>query len=190
MNGDDWQAGEEWRPIAGSRGYEVSDQGRVRRGDRMLKPSLYSTGYLMVDVYKSDGTHRRHGVHALVCEAFIGPRPPMHESCHVNGVRTDNRLANLRYGTRKDNMRDQYRHGTRICGDRHPRAKLSYEKADVIRKCHAGGQSIRSLAAAFRVDKRAVQNLLRGKTWNPLTDEERDEFKAELDALVRETRHA
>jgi hypothetical protein len=162
---DDWQPGEEWRPVPGSRGYEVSDLGRVRRGDRLLNPCLYSTGYLVADVYFADGTHRRRGVHTLVCEAFIGPRPPLHECCHINGRPSDNRLANLRYGTRRDNMRDQFRHGTRILGERHPMSKLSYEKADAIREAYGRGLGVNNLARKYGVDKKAIQNLLRGKTW-------------------------
>lgn len=177
----------DWKPIPDSRGYEVSDLGQVRRNGKPLNPCRYSTGYLVADIYYDDGSHRRHGVHTLVCAAFIGPRPDKHECCHINGNREDNRLTNLRYGTRRENMRDQFRHGTRVRGDNHPQAKLSYEKADVIRKCHLGGQSIRSLAAAFGVDKRAVQNLLRGRTWaNPLNEAERDAALRELNTPVRE----
>lgn len=55
---------------------------------------------------------RRLFIHRMVLEAFVGPCPPGMEVLHINGVRDDNRLANLRYGTRSENMIDALRHGT------------------------------------------------------------------------------
>lgn len=174
----DWQVGsleiEEWRPVPNGRGYEVSNLGRVRRGDRMLKPCLYSTGYRVVDVHYEDGTHRRRGVHTLVCEAFIRPALKGEQVCHGNGEKEDNRLANLRYGSAADNMLDQFLHGSRIRGDRHPGAKLSYAKADEIRRRNAGGEGMLKLAREYGVDKKAVLNLIHGKTWvRPASSEHR-----------------
>ena len=165
----DWQKGdlERWRTIPDTIGYEVSDLGRLRRGDRILAGCVYSTGYRMASLHFADGGIVRKAYHALVCEAFIGPRPDGHEVRHLNGDPLDNRLANLAYGTRAENMADQYRHGTRIAGDAHPRAKLSHEAARIIRERHGGGASIRGLAREYGVNKRAIQNLLRGKTWKP-----------------------
>lgn len=156
---------DEWRPIPDSRGYEVSDLGRVRRGDRILRGCTYSTGYVMHVIYLNDGSKWRVAEHVLVCELFHGSRPEGFECCHINGAKTDNRAANLRWGSRVDNMRDQFLHGTRVRGDTHPRAKLSYEKADEIRLRRASGESLMSLSRNYAVNKKAILNLLAGKTW-------------------------
>lgn len=50
-------------------------------------------------------------VHRLVADAWIGPKPEMLQTMHKNGVRTDNRPCNLRYGTAKDNALDRTKHG-------------------------------------------------------------------------------
>lgn len=42
-------------------------------------------------------------IHQIVLEAFCGPCPDGMEVLHGNGIRTDNRLSNLRYGTRSEN---------------------------------------------------------------------------------------
>ena len=114
---------ERWIPIPGHLGYEVSDQGRVRSVDRIvphpngdltlqgkvLKPVAGKRGYLAVTV------GRPVTVHSLVTLAFLGPRPEGQEVRHLNGQRHDNRLENLEYGTKDENMQDMVEHGTQWC---------------------------------------------------------------------------
>lgn len=115
----------EWRAVVGYEGYyEVSGDGRVRSIDRMISSSQGATyfrsgvplkastnkqtGYRMVNVR---GTTR--SVHRLVCEAFHGSPPPGKPlACHANGIRTDNRASNIRWGSYGDNMDDCLAHGT------------------------------------------------------------------------------
>lgn len=124
---------EEWRPVVGLEGsYEVSNRGKVRSLDRViedrrgvrrrvsgrtLKPGT-NQGYFCVSL----AGHTR-SVHQLVLEAFVGPYPSKtHEVCHNNGDKTDNRLENLRYGTRSENTLDMVRHGM------HPMARKTHCK--------------------------------------------------------------
>lgn len=119
---------EEWRPIPGWEGYyEVSNGGRVRslarvivnkHGDeqkfrgRMLTARMGNRGYLCVRLSR-DGKHKRARVHRLVAEAFHGvPTDENLVCCHNNGVKTDNRAINLRWGTLASNYHDMEKHGT------------------------------------------------------------------------------
>jgi hypothetical protein len=123
---------ERWRPVPGfGTRYEVSDQGRVRSRaksaeERMRSLSANSQGYHTVDLWNGDGTSATKRVHRLVLEAFVGPAPAGHEACHGNGDRTDNRLENLRWDVRTENMRDVVRHGHNVnsqkqaCPQGHP----------------------------------------------------------------------
>lgn len=118
------------------KGYAVTDCGRVisfwrRRGplsifgddgeelrtfDRKDRKGR-STGYRSVCLSR-DGLRRNFYVHELVLVAFVGPRPsPDHEVLHGNGVRDDNRLENLRWGTVQENADDRRRHGRVPSGD-------------------------------------------------------------------------
>jgi len=109
---------EEWRPVVGYEGlYEVSDQGRVkslprttgrRSPEYVLTPKLHDSKKLYLDVHLRDAAGRPHTrkVHHLVAEAFIGPRPPGQIVRHGLGGPSDNRLANLRYGTQAQNRAD------------------------------------------------------------------------------------
>jgi hypothetical protein len=118
---------EEWRPVVGHPSYEVSSLGAVRSVDRTLLCGDGRTrrfkGRPVKGAYdKRMGYHRvmlyDHAkatgftVHSLVTEAFIGPPPPGEEVRHKNGDPKDNRLSNLEYGTRSQNMQDAVRHGT------------------------------------------------------------------------------
>lgn len=123
---------ETWRPVVGYEGlYEVSDMGRVRSVDRLVwrdgaqyskphqvpKPGrlkaihVQQLGYVGVMLWK-DGEVSNHRVHRLVLEAFVGAAPEGTETLHGNGIRHDNRLANLRWGTWAENYADRIRHGT------------------------------------------------------------------------------
>ena len=124
-------ANEEWRPIPGYEGaYEVSSFGRVRSLDRvtdrgrrwkgrMMTPAALRNGYLVVTLWR-DGAQRTPLVHRLVLTAFVGDPLEGHEALHRNGVRDDNRLDNLAWGTHSDNQYDQIAHGT------HPKASLTH----------------------------------------------------------------
>ncbi len=120
---------EEWRSVVGHEGaYEVSDLGRVRsltRGvhcvrrngepwlrtspGRVLRAGPSLSGHLSVVVGKGNTC----AVHRLVLEAFVGVCPKGHEALHLNHNPADNRLVNLRYGTRSENIRMDYEAGNR-----------------------------------------------------------------------------
>lgn len=119
---------ERWLPVVGFDGlYEVSDLGRVRSlarvvphrsSGRLTLPERVMAGsrratrkYQMVNLWKDGRQHAKY-VHALVLEAFVGPRPPGYDACHYDGCVTNNRLDNLRWDTRSANMIDAMRHGT------------------------------------------------------------------------------
>lgn len=118
---------EVWKPVVGYEGYyEVSDRGRVRSVDRIiickggqvrkLRGKIMSLqskgdfGHLQV-ILQRCGEYRHWAVHQLVAVAFIGECPEGMETCHNNGIASDNRAENLRYGTKSENALDQVRHG-------------------------------------------------------------------------------
>jgi hypothetical protein len=63
------------------------------------------------------GYGRHAYVHHLVAEAFHGPRPNyLAVARHLNDVKTDNRLENVAWGTRKENAADMRRNREKAAG--------------------------------------------------------------------------
>lgn len=130
--------GEEWRPVLDWEGlYEVSDMGRVRslprRGHkgRILKPYVNDKNFPRLMVGLSDGKRENGGreafphVHRLVLESFVGPRPEGMQCLHANGDPGDNRLSNLRWGTKVENWEDAKRH--RVAGQKPAYRRQSWD---------------------------------------------------------------
>lgn len=116
---------ERWLPVPNYEGfYEVSDHGAVKslgrwmkhpKGrawskERVLRPIVHRSGHKSV-VLCRDGHRKKFAIHTLVLLAFVGPCPPDHECCHGPTGAGDNRLSNLRWGTRSSNKLDQRRDG-------------------------------------------------------------------------------
>lgn len=110
-------APERWLPVTDWPGYEVSDLGRVRSwkggqtSPRLLRAHACRRGYHRVQLC-CRSQRRTMLVHRLVLMAFVGASPEGHECRHLNGDPSDNRLANLAWGTSAENERDKRSHGT------------------------------------------------------------------------------
>lgn len=97
---------EVWKDIVDDRSYQVSSKGRVRlKKDTLmfyiLPERVDKDGYKEV-VLHNIGKIKK--VHRLVAEAFIdNPENKPHVD-HINTIRDDNRVENLRWVTRKENM--------------------------------------------------------------------------------------
>lgn len=98
-----------WKDIPGYEGkYQVSNIGRVRSLDyintgktKVMVPHLHY-GYYQILLFKG-GKMKCIRVHQLVARAFI-PNPE-NKPCidHINAIKTDNRVENLRWCTYKEN---------------------------------------------------------------------------------------
>ena len=100
----------EWREIDGAPGYLVSDDGRVRSPWKERALHADAKGYMRVSI-PIHGKWKWRPVHVLLMEAFVGPRPNKKYVCHWDGVPSNNRLENLRWGTTSENYADMVRHG-------------------------------------------------------------------------------
>lgn len=172
---------EEWRPAPEWEGsYEVSDIGRVKsvarvteRSDgstytvreRILKTHLNKAGYACVTL-RSFPRQITYLVHRLMLRAFVGAPPTKdHEGCHNDGLPSNNRIGNLRWGTRKSNQADRLLHGTSNRGERHPLAKLSEADVHEIRRRLKSGERGCVIAKDFGVTRKNISLIKRGKSW-------------------------
>lgn len=111
--------GEEWRDVVGYEGlYQVSNLGRVKslpkdirrgsgiyhRGCIIMKPIINGNGYYQVTLFSNNHKKKIRPIHNIMLEAFV-PNPNNYTECdHINTIRTDNRLGNLRWANRDINM--------------------------------------------------------------------------------------
>lgn len=169
-----------WKPVVGYEGlYEVSNMGRVRSLERInkrgfnlsskiLKPTLNSGGYCIVGLFKN-GLQRKILVHRLVAECFLYNVENKPFIDHINTIRTDNRVENIRWVTTKENQNNpltiKYRKGhTEWCvkGEKHHRNKpiIQYDKeGNFIKEWF----SIRESSEQNNVKEQNISACCRGK---------------------------
>jgi len=167
---------EKWLPIPGYEGrYSVSDQGDVmsmnyNRLDllKIMQPHKGRFGYLSIVLFKGNReTRRRFQVHQLVMLAFVGPRPEGLQINHKNGIKTDNRLANLEYCTATQNLQHALDTGLRrnLFGENHNMAKLTEAQVLEIKAKLAAGEKQKSIAAEYHVSNATICLIANGKNW-------------------------
>lgn len=169
-----------WKDIPGYEGrYQVSNLGRVkslprvalwhhrsgtvfprRVAGRILKPGRMPCGHLSVVL-----GHGKPGspVHHLVMLAFVGPRPAGMDICHNNGDPADNRLENLRYDTRRENLLDEYR------ANRGSRTSFTCDQVLDIKNRLAQGEQGARIARDYGVTPSAISAIKTGRSFSWLT---------------------
>lgn len=175
---------DEFREIPGSPGYDINRVGVVRswwlrgsRGKRKVDtPAILRTNLLSGYPFLWLGGSRHDFVHRLVLLTFVGPCPDGMEACHNNGVRTDCRLENLRWDTRKNNHTDKWLHGTQQAGSQGGAAILNESQVLEIKQRLANGDRGRYIAADFGVDETTIAAIKSGKNWGHIAADLHEQF--------------
>lgn len=147
--------------------YAVSDTGRVisLRKCRDLSSSLTKKRYETVSLYK-EGSLKSFLVHQLVAKAFIDNPENRKEINHSNSIRFDNRVGNLEWSTRSENMKHAHQFGKKSnVGTKNPRCKLSEDDVHNIRE---STEPTSEIANRFRISKSTVIRIKNRKIWKHL----------------------
>ena len=174
-------AHEQWRDIAGYEGfYQVSDMGRVRSLTRTFLRSDGSTAtykgrvlvplgnpYHHVTLSKGNVASRVR-IHRLVAQTFLPNPDGLNCVDHINGIKTDNRAANLRWRTSSENIRYAADNGLMhtkpyaLYSDEMKERMVADKRKAVIRDDGEVYPSITSAAKALDVSRPAVGHVLMG----------------------------
>lgn len=123
-----------------------------------------------------------HSIHAhRAAKIWAANKLPPHEdslACHLCRNRHCVRPSHIVWGDAKKNIGDKKRDGTNKpwshCGQRHPKAKITDAQAKTIFKEYKkGGVSMQSFADQYGVCRKAICNLIHGKSWADVIDEKR-----------------
>ena len=163
-----------WKDIPGFEGrYQVSNLGIVKSLIRpyqiksiVLKPMVNKSGYLYIHLYKDCKQHHKF-IHRLVLRTFTGSCPVGMETRHLNGIKADNRLENLRWDTKSENGKDRVKHGSIYKGGKNGRAKLTEDNVKYIRSSNEQGVL---LASRFRVSPQTICSIKQGRNWSHIEE--------------------
>lgn len=171
--------GELWKDIIGfEKKYLVSNYGRVKilwknqysyfsGGSYVInKPNIckgsFFKGYRLISLCK-DGIETKKFVHQMVAESFL-KKEPIHDTVdHINMVKTQNNVENLRWTTRSQNTLWAQENG--VCGNLFT---PKFNKEQVI-SIYKDKRSLDELASIYNVDRTTISKIRTGNNYKRFT---------------------
>lgn len=160
--------------------YRVSNMGRVKSIDRsvnhsrrgiklvkelILKPAVRNKRYNTVTLH-IEGKMKSFYLHRLVAMAFIPNPLNKKEVNHKNGIKTDNRIENLEWTTRHENISHAEKNGLLPQGEQKANAILT--NVDVIKiKSLLSERKLKQteIAKLFGVKPYVINFINTGRSW-------------------------
>lgn len=101
---------EEWRQITDYPDYYISNLGNIKsfkRGkEKILKQHPNHKGYLLVGIVNENG-QKKFGIHRLMAKMFLEDFCEELYVDHIDRIKTNNVVSNLRMVTNQENIRNQ-----------------------------------------------------------------------------------
>ena len=146
-----------WRRIDAD--YDVSNQGRVRHGSRILSGSVHSDNYILATLHG-----KQIPVHRLVAEAFIPNYEKKLEVNHIDGNKMNNAVDNLEWVTRAENQKHAVDNGLQPKPAKTYQGKFTAEQREEIKRIWDSGMfSRRQLAIKYGVSHTCVNDIINDK---------------------------
>jgi len=169
-----------WKDVVGYEGsYQVSNIGRVKSLERIvngrwglehrksiiLKLALSNFGYYTVGLHYN-GVSRTTKVHRLILESFIINYENKIDVNHKNGIKTDNRLENIEWATRSENIIHAFRTGLKFGkkGEDSPTSKLT--NIDVLKiRNEYKLLTQKEIGKIYGISNQTVSKIINRKRW-------------------------
>lgn len=138
-------------------------------------------GHMMEGAIGRDGykhaiiNRKNHDLHRIIAETFIPNNDSLEQVNHINGIKTDNRVDNLEWCTRSDNLKHAFANGLErpMCGENNPIHKLTKDEVHYIRQVYKKNDreyGFAALARKFGVDRTTVSDAAQNISWGYIDD--------------------
>ena len=152
-------------------GYEISNKGRIitKRG-KLFKGSITQHGYISVNVVFEDGFIAR-SAHRAVAYAFIHNDDPINkiEVNHKDGIKTNNKVDNLEWVTKKENQDPEALVLNGKGGENNYQHKLTDKEAiEIYELCKEGKMKYKDIGSLYNIDPSRISRIATGIEWRHL----------------------
>ncbi|MBR0061802.1 MAG: HNH endonuclease [Selenomonadaceae bacterium] len=159
--------GEQWKPVVGFEGYQISNFGRVKSFKKgktnILKPALNGK-YLSVSL-SIGGEQKWQRIHLLVARAFIPNPLNKPEVNHDDGRKFNCHVSNLFWATQSENQRHAVKNGLAKSGIDRSQAKIKSESDIIYIRENTDKLTQEQLAEKFGVKQNVISLIQQGKTY-------------------------
>lgn len=158
-----------WHEIKEWEGYYISNQGKVRRKEKMLAlcPNKSRRNYVYVFHRDHKMRPRAFSVHRLVARYFIpNPENKPHVN-HIDNNTQNNHYSNLEWCTPKENtthMMKQNRQ-SKLCGSQCKQAKFTEQQVKEILSLR-GRMTYVKIAKKYNTNYSNIAHMMRGSRWS------------------------
>ena len=173
-----------WKDIQGYEGhYQISNIGRVKSLARkknhikgfaitkeiILKQQKNFDGYYNLSL-KLNCCRKNYSIHRLVAIHFISNLDNKKEVNHINGIKQDNRVENLEWCTRRENIIHSFNTGLNAGnkGEKHGMSKITELQVLEIKQRLKNGQTHQKIAEIYNVGRTTISAINQNKNWNYL----------------------
>lgn len=175
-----------WKDVPEYKGlYKISNLGRVKSliKNKLLKGWLNGEGYYTVTLCLN-GSKKHHVIHRLVAQVFIPNPENKTQVDHINTIRVDNSVYNLRWVTEKENSNNPLtilhlsncKKGTKLSSETKKKCSLSHigKKHTLITKAKLGKEvlcvernlrfyAIKEAGRILNISDSSINQVLTGK---------------------------
>lgn len=165
---------EVWRNLDFAKGlYQVSNLGRVKSlprcripKERLLKGNYSVDGYLRHE-FSINGKRVHWMTHRLVMYAFYYRKDyPNLDVNHINFTKDDNRVSNLEWCTRSENIIHSIKHGRHCLANLKSRYTLTEKQVKEIKRLLSKGcLNQKEIGYKYGVSNHVIHKIKSGKNW-------------------------
>jgi hypothetical protein len=143
--------------------YYITEDGRIFKNDKELRPSITNKGYKTYRSYIK-GIRKHISIHRAVAELYVENVNNKPQVNHIDGNKLNNHYTNLEWVTNQENRNHAITNGLHIKGEESPNSKFKEEDIKFMRENY-GKFSYSELAKQFNTNSSRIWKIVNYKTW-------------------------